>query len=799
MPVAGSGQTNHDLHALKERNSLLCSAILRISASLDLGTVLQEVVDSARALTDARLGVIVTIDETGEARDFVTSGFTPHEKRQFAEWADGPRLFVHLRDLAGPLRLADLPDYVHERGFSPDLMRSKTLLSMPMRHRGEQVGNFFLAVKADAENFTNEDEELMALFASQAAAAIINARAHRDEQRARTDLEALVETSPMGVAVCDAKSGRVVSANLEVYRIVAGLIPPEMDPREAMKALTIRFANGHEVALDAFPLARVLGDARTMRAEEVEISVPDGRSLRTLINVTTIRDEDNEVVSVVVTMQDLGPLEELERLRAEFLGMVSHELRAPLAAIKGSAAAVLGASPALPRAEILQFLRIVDGQADHMQGLIGNLLDAGRIEAGTLSVDPEVSEVIALADAAKNAFVSGGGRHTVVIDLPGELPAVMADRERIVQVLKNLLSNAARHSPESSPIRVEAAREAEHVAVSVCDEGRGIPAEMLGQLFRKHVALDGGRAAEGMGPSGLGLSICKGLVEAHGGRIRAESPGLGRGARFTFTLPEAEGAAAPARRARRRARLSGAAGERPPVLVVDDDPQTLRLVRRALTGAGYGVIETGEPEQVAELIRAEKPRLVLLDLVFPGTDGIELMEQVPELSDLPVIFISAYGRDETIARAFENGAEDYIVKPFSATELLARVGAALRRRAGVEPFVHGELVIDYERRRVSVGRRAVSLTATEYDLLRILALSAGRVVTSASLLRQLWGTRNSPDTEPVRAFVKKLRGKLGDSAADPRWIFNVRGVGYRMSKPGGGNAAGIGRREMEST
>ena len=778
-----TGQTNHDLHALKERNSLLYSAILRISTSLDLDTVLREAGDAARGLTGARLGMIATVDEAGATDGFVESGFTSAEAEELADWPDRERHCELLRELPATLRVEDLAAYAEDLGLTPSPALSRAFLGTPMHYRGVNVGGFFLADKTHGGAFTDEDEEVLELFASQAAAAIVNARTHRDERRARADLEALVETSPVGVSVCDAKSGRVVSANREVYRIVAGLIDPDMDPREAMKALTIRFANGHEVALEAVPLARVLGDARTTRAEEVEISVPDGRSVRTLLNVTPIRDEDNEVVSVVATMQDLGPLEELERLRSEFLGMVSHELRAPLAAIKGSAAAVLGASPALPRAEILQFFRIVDGQANHMQGLIGNLLDAGRIEAGTLSVDPEASEVIALADAAKNAFVSGGGRHTVVVDLPGELPAVMADRERIVQVLNNLLSNAARHSPESSPIRIEAAREAGHVAVSVCDEGRGVPPEMLGQLFRKHVALDGGHAAEGMGPSGLGLSICKGLVEAHGGRIRAESPGLGQGARFTFTLPAAEGEAAPDERGRGRARSSGAAGERPSVLVVDDDPQILRLVRRALSGAGYGVIETGEPEQVAELIRAEKPGLVLLDLVFPDADGIELMEEVPELSDLPVIFISGYGRDETIARAFENGAEDYIVKPFSVTELLARVGAALRRRSGAEPFVHGELVIDHERRRVIVGRREVSLTATEYELLRTLALNAGRVVTSASLLRQLWGTRESSDTEPVRAFVKKLRGKLGDSASNPTWIFNVRGVGYRMSKP----------------
>ena len=129
-----------------------------------------------------------------------------------------------------------------------------------------------------------------------------------------------------------------------------------------------------------------------------------------------------------------------------------HELRAPLTSIKGSATAVLGAASALPRAEMLQFFRIIDGQADHMQGLIGNLLEAGRIESGTLSVDPEPSEVAGLVDRARNTFLSGGGRHTIVIDLPPDLPRVMADCERIVQVLNNLLSNAARHSPEASPM-----------------------------------------------------------------------------------------------------------------------------------------------------------------------------------------------------------------------------------------------------------------------------------------------------------------------------------------------------------
>ena len=774
--------TRRELRAARKRTAALSAAILRTNASLDLATVLQEAVDTARALTTARYGIITTVDEAGEVREFVTSGFTAEEKRQFAEWPDGPKLFAHLRDLAGPMRLADLPVYVRALGFSAELMRSRTFLGTPMRHRGVHVGHFFLAGKESAPEFTGEDEEVLMLFASQAAAAIANARTHHDEQRARADLEALVETSPVGVVVFDARNGRPVSSNREARRIVEEIRTEERPSEALLEVLTCRFADGREVALAELPLARALGAATTLRAEEIVLSVPDGRSVRALVNVTPIHAESGEIVSVVVTLQDLAPLEELERLRAEFLGLVSHELRTPLAAIRGSAGAVLGAAPALPPAEVRQYLRIIDAQAAQMQGLIGNLLDAGRIEAGTLSVDPEPSAVAALVDRARSTFLSGGARHAVAIDLPAQLPPVMADRERIAQVLSNLLSNAARHSPESTPIRVEAAREGAHVAVSVADQGRGVPTEMLGQLFRKHVALEGGDTEGGIAASGLGLAICKGLVEAHGGRIRAESEGLGRGARFTFTLPVAEGEAASPNARPAVKRTSGEAPAKPCVLVVDDDPQTLRSVRRALDQAGYTVAVTAEPEEIADLIRSERPKLVLLDLMLPGTDGIELMDEVAELSDLPVIFLSGYGRDETIARAFEAGAADYIVKPFSATELTARVGAAIRARAGSAPFVLGALVIDYARRRVTVDGRAVALTATEYEILRILSVHAGRVVTSESLLRQAWAEGRAPtDTERVRAFVKQLRAKLGDDAARPAFIFNERGVGYRMA------------------
>ena len=245
-----------------------------------------------------------------------------------------------------------------------------------------------------------------------------------------------------------------------------------------------------------------------MHAEEIVIQVPGGPSVTTMINITPIHAGDDTVESVLVTLQDMEPLEELERLRAEFLSLVSHELRMPLSSIKGSATTVLDASPAPGLAEILQFFRIIEQQADHMRGLISDLLDAGHIEAGTLSVTTEPAEVADLVDQARTTFLSGSGsgRHSLLIDLPPDLPRVLADQRRIVQVLNNLFSNASRHSPETFPIRVSAVQDELHVAISVSDEGRGIPPEQLPHLFRKYARVgdsDGGIRGSGLGAGHL--------------------------------------------------------------------------------------------------------------------------------------------------------------------------------------------------------------------------------------------------------------------------------------------------------
>ena len=783
-------ELRREIATLRDRLSRLSKASLRITEYLDHDAVLQGVIDEARLLTDARYGALLAFGASGSIETLITSGITPEERGRLGDLPKGLGLLQYLNEVEEPLRLANIASHPRSIGFPKGHPTMRTFLGTPVRYQGESLGNIYLTEKEGGREFTPDDEESLVMFASQAAVVIANARRYTEEHRAKDDLEALVNISPVGVLVFDAKTGDLVSLNQESRRIVRGLRAPGRSQTEILSVLTFRRPDGREIPLAEMPTSRAIRTGETVRAEEIIIQLPDGQTVTTVINATPIFSREGTVVSVVATVQDMTPLEDLERLRAEFLGMVSHELRTPLTTIKGSAATLLSASSTLSPAEMGDFFRIIDEQADHMRGLISDLLDVTRIEAGTMSVTLEPTVVAALVNQAREVFLRDGARNSIEVDVPPDLPRIGADRHRLMQVLTNLLSNASKNSPDQSTIRVSASVEDVYVAISVSDKGRGVPVERLPHLFRKYSRIDSEDLGRHIAGEGLGLAICKGIVEAHGGRIRAESDGQGLGTRFTFTVPAvAEASNAPATGPVPLPADSGRAPKgRARILAVDDEPQILRLVRNTLSDAGYTPIVTGDPDEVLHLIEQEKPHLVLLDMVLPGTDGIELMKRISEITDAPVIFLTGRGGDQIVERAFEAGADDYMVKPFSPTELAARIEAVLRRRAASdrirprEPYVLGDLTVNYAERRVTVAGRPVRLTATEYKLLVELSTNAGRVLTQDQLLGRVWGRDYSGDSPLLRSFVKKLRGKLKDDANSPTYIFTEPRVGYRMAK-----------------
>jgi two-component system KDP operon response regulator KdpE len=218
------------------------------------------------------------------------------------------------------------------------------------------------------------------------------------------------------------------------------------------------------------------------------------------------------------------------------------------------------------------------------------------------------------------------------------------------------------------------------------------------------------------------------------------------------------------------------------ILVVDDEPQIRRALRTALTGHGYEVEVADDGEAALTMLAARPPDAVVLDLMMPGVDGFEVVRQTREWSRVPIVVLSARGEERSKVEALDLGADDYLTKPFGIDELLARLRAVLRR-SGVpqEPVLtFGEVTIDLGRHIVTKSGAEVHLTPTEYDLLRVLATNAGKVLTHRQLLERVWGSYAAENSQQLRVYVNYLRRKLEDEPARPRWLVTEPGVGYRL-------------------
>jgi len=395
---------------------------------------------------------------------------------------------------------------------------------------------------------------------------------------------------------------------------------------------------------------------------------------------------------VAVAVENSGlyrALQETDRRKDEFLATLAHELRNPLAPVRNGLQILrLGPGGAELRGRTLD---IMDRQLAHLVRLVDDLMDVSRVTSGKVALRRERADLRELVDAAvetSRQMIDAGG-HTLSVRLPDAPLPLDADRTRIVQVISNLLNNAAKYTPKGGRIEVSAAFEGRSAAVRVADDGVGVPAEMLPSIFDMFTQV-GTTLDRAQGGLGIGLTLVRRLVELHGGTVAAESPGPGGGTTFTVLLPlAADVLDGPARGDPGPDRADDGAGEDlPAVLVVDDNRDTAESLAVLLAMKGHPVRTAHDGPEALRLLADYRPGLIFLDLGLPGMSGYEVARRVresPALRGAELAALTGWGQEEDRRRTREAGFDHHLVKPAdpAAVEaLLASLGRRGRAGAG---------------------------------------------------------------------------------------------------------------------
>ncbi len=489
--------------------------------------------------------------------------------------------------------------------------------------------------------------------------------------------EAVLYSMSDGVLTTDLE-GRVTLLN-PAAEAMFGITLESILGQPLGQALGLRTPSGQE--LDSAQLVEQAVRQEPRATTQAIAWCPGGRQVAVDMALAPVREAGGQPVALVVVCRDVTEQREIERAKREFVRLVSHELRTPMASIFGFSELLLDREPLTDAGR--EFATRIYQETQRLLTLLSDFLDLERLESGHLSYYPRSMRLDDSVAEVKSILGPQLGERRLVFTSEPTALFVRTDHDRLIQVLLNLVSNAIKYS-DSGDIEVTARAVDSEVIVAVRDHGFGLPAESMAHLFDKFYRVDS-PAHRQVGGTGLGLAICKLIIEEQGGRIWAESPGLGQGTTFFFTLARSE----PADVAREPAEPHEGKAQGY-ILVVKDDPAFATLIRTQLSVAGYEVEGVATGEEALERARQRPPAAVVFDVGLAGQfDGFSVLlalRKMPGCSDVPVIMIS--GRRER-ARGLALGVNEFLVKPVPAQQLVA----AVRRCAG-EPQGRPILVAD---------------------------------------------------------------------------------------------------------
>ncbi len=662
----------------------------------------------------------------------------------------------------------------------------EVMLLAPIQCSDQMWGTLALGYPS-VHRFTRYDFSLIAGLAAQTAAAIENAQLIKKVQDERSYLEAVLSSTGEGLFLIGV-DGRVRYCNSRLKDLTGVDFADVRD-----KPYDVLFHHFAELSNDVRQVEYDLELAVNNLDQSPIVNVLTRYTLigRLQVSLFPIRDESDYVIGWGGIVRDVTAEWDEVSQRTEHLSLLSHELRTPLATIKGFVSTLLSNHRYWGEKEREEFLESINESVDQLSRLLENAREMSRLELGGVKLYRRPTDVKRLVQRVIQSLTFQTSGRYFKVDVPDDLPTVEVDPFRIEQVLYNLLDNAIKYSSADKPVRIAAQKKGDEVIVSVADQGVGIPKEHLERIFEHFYQVDYGGADRGRG-AGLGLYISRGLIHAHGGRMWAEST-LGQGTTVYFALPvEARLMEQPLEKlpAVSQARAGRARGDghkqTEKVLLVEDDPQMLRLLKITMEADGYRVISAARGKAAIDLAASELPDVILLDVHLPDASGFDVCDQMRQFTNVPVLMITGNATEDDIVRGLDMGADDYLVKPFSNKELLARVRASLRRArlpesTQTEPlFRAGDLEIDFAQRQVTMRGKPVKLTPTEYKLLYHLAVNAGRVLTHSQLLAKVWGTDWDQETQYLWVNISRLRKKLEVDPAKPEYIMTEAGVGYYL-------------------
>ncbi|MFQ5614414.1 MAG: ATP-binding protein [Anaerolineae bacterium] len=581
-----------------------------------------------------------------------------------------------------------LPDPNGDYGWLEELLGPdyrQAVAAVPLNAGGSLYG-LFLLLRPVSKPFNEEELNLILTIAGITASLVSNAEVYRlintqalqlgemlrEQQNESSKNRAILRSIADGVIVNDHR-GKIVLINPAAEQIV-GLVKSGPAGLDIQALLETFEANGRDNALAA--LAQILAHPQHARSGGLTAMLAlDQRVVSA--RMAPVFTPHDEFLGVVTILRDVTKEVEADRAKSEFVSNVSHELRTPMTAIKGYTDLIYAGAVGPINDEQRRFLGIIKSNTDRLTALINDLLDISRIETGRVRFEPGPLQIGEIVTDVVEAMMGRARekKHALTYTIAENLPQIQGDRDRLVQVLTNLVGNAINYTPDGGAISLEVSATDGAVQVDVSDTGVGIPAEDLGKVFDRFYRGEHDVVLQSPG-TGLGLSIVRMFVEMHGGRmwVRSEE---GRGSTFTFILP-ATGREIPGLT---EAGPPASAGHS--ILVADGDPAAAELLMVLLENQGYRVTLAARGGQVLDAARKETPDLILLDTKLSDGNGLDVLAELKRdaaTRTIPVLVASVFDDDGLAARL---GAVGYVSKPIEDATLLEQIEAALGDRVSV--------------------------------------------------------------------------------------------------------------------